>query len=580
MLQIDSMNSDEEIGNFIPTPKNINSNTKELFTEGESKLGKVENEIDSFANISGINKENNDIINDNSLMVIKKNISKSNLNKNKIIQKLENKFNNIFKRKKIDLASSMKNKYDYNVNVNHKHNIYESSKQIIKTINKIENKFDFKSIRINNNERKYNLLFERNKKMDINSLREEYFKIKHYHNYNYNSNYDIKQNENKKDDNNYINILDNENEKKSSYKSININLDNLKKIKRQNKFNNIDKKREFIINNINLTNNNSKERLNNEDSKFNIFGKELNKKKSSYSLININFNDNNNHKNKFKVIYNSLRNLNNNINLKKEENGSWLLNTNENRKIQKTEKINNNFNRIKNIYNKSNLIKKDNFKEKSSNFKFVIPKSYLIDYKKNITKNRSKILLSNKNRILKNGYFYNLTNEEKRNNNVTSIKKDKTPFNKRTENSDNMLDKLNNDFNDIFNLVENRIKQNSNNNNSKRSNINEFKPRYNYKSNLLKLNSKLLSISQNEQPKKNDLIKPFKENCKITYQFEKNYKFPSRNKLSIQITEDINPFKKDADKDFKSDNFQFYKFKEKGSEFLRKNKTKKLLNLL
>ena len=576
MLQIDTLNSDEEIGNFIPTPKNINSNTKELFTEGESKLGKVEKEIDSFANISGINKENNEIINDNSLLVIKKNISKSNLNKNKIIQKLENKFNNVFQYKKIELTSSMKNKLDYNAN-NHKQNIYESSKQIIKTINKIENKFDFKSIRINNNERKYNLLFERNKKMDINSLREEYFKIKHYHNFN--SNYDIKQNENKKDDKNYINIFNNENDKKNSYKSININYDNFKKIKRQNKFNNIDKKKEYFINNINLTNNNSKERLNNEDSKFKIFGKELNKKKSSYSLLNINFYDNNNHKNKFKNIYNSLRNLNKNINSKNEENGSWLLSTNENRKNQKIQNINNNYNKIKYIYNNSNLIKKGNFKGKNTNFKFVIPKSYLIDYKKNITKNRSKILLNNKNSILKNGYYYSLTNEEKRND-IALVKRDKSPFNKITENSDNMLDKLNNDFDDIFNLVENRIKQNSNNNNMKKSIINDFNSRYKFKSNLLKLNSKLLSISHNEQPKKNDLIKPFKENCKISYQIEKNYKFPSRNKLSIQITEDISPFRKEAEKDFKSDNYQFYKFKEKGSEFFRKNKTKKLLNLL
>ena len=577
MLQIDTLNSDEEIGNFIPTPKNINSNTKELFTEGESKLGKVEKEIDSFANISGINKENNEIINDNSLLVIKKNISKSNLNKNKIIQKLENKFNNAFQFKKIDLTSSIKNRFDYNAN-NHKQNIYESSKQIIKTINKIENKFDFKSIRINNNERKYNLLFERNKKMDINSLREEYFKIKNCHNFN--SNYEIKQNENKKDDKNYINIFKNENDKKNSYKSIKINLDNFKKIKRQNKFNNIDKKKEYFINNINLTNNNSKERLNNEDSNFKLFGKELNKKKSSYSLLNINYFNNNKHKNKFKIIYNSLRDLNKNINSKNEENGSWLFSTNENRKNQKIQKLDNNYNKIKYIYNNSNLIKKDNFKGKNTNFKFIIPKSYLIDYKKNITKNRSKIVLSNKNSILKNRYYYNLTNEEKRNDNITSIKKDKSPFNKITENSDNMLDKLNNDFDDIFNLVENRIKQNSNNNNRKKSIINDFNSRYKYKSNYLKLNSKFLSISHNEQPKKNDIIKPFKENCKISYQIEKNYNFPSRNKLSIQITEDISPFRKEAEKDFKSDNYQFYKFKEKGSDFLRKYKTKKLLNLL
>ena len=58
---------------------------------------------------------------------------------------------------------------------NPKQSLYENSKQNIN--NKFKNKFDVKSIRISNEER-YKLLFDKNKKLDINSLREEYFKLK------------------------------------------------------------------------------------------------------------------------------------------------------------------------------------------------------------------------------------------------------------------------------------------------------------------------------------------------------------------------------------------------------------------
>ena len=68
-LNPDSMNSFDDIANIIPSP--INNCNKELFIEDESKLGKVEKEIDSFGDISGINKDNNEIINDNSLLIVK-----------------------------------------------------------------------------------------------------------------------------------------------------------------------------------------------------------------------------------------------------------------------------------------------------------------------------------------------------------------------------------------------------------------------------------------------------------------------------------------------------------------------------
>ena len=73
-LNDDSMKSFDEIGNIIPSP--VNCDEKVIFIEEESKLGKIEKEIDSFGDISGINKENNEIINDNYLINI--NVNKEN----------------------------------------------------------------------------------------------------------------------------------------------------------------------------------------------------------------------------------------------------------------------------------------------------------------------------------------------------------------------------------------------------------------------------------------------------------------------------------------------------------------------
>lgn len=582
---IASLNSDEDFKNIIPSPKF--EDTKELFIDSGSKFGKVEDEIDSFGDISGINNENNELINDNSLVIINKNISRSNLPKNKILQKLEFKFKDIFENSK---SSSIKKNFDYNINS--KYNIYESSKQIFKSINKIENKYDFKSIRTNN-DRKYNLLFEKNKKMDLNSLREEYFKIKQDNNFNLDYNIRKQKEQNYNKDKKYISIFNNNFDKKNS-NSININFDKYKIIKRENKFN--FKKNDFNFKNYYKTNNNSKENKNNEKNKYKEFGKELIKKKSTYSFLNINFHDNNNLNIKKSLIFNSLRNLNKSTNTKREENDSWLVSAKN--KIKNNSKLDKNYNKIKYIYSSNNNmnnkkyiknssifyeleIKKDKENNKNCDSKIIFPKSYLIDFKHLGNRKKNKIRLINRYNVLNNENCYNLTNDETSNNNISSIKKNSIPFNKKTENNENLLDKFSNNFDAIFNFVESKIKQKTQNN-IKETNIKEFNSRYNSKPNYYKINPKILSISQNE-PRKKQIIKPFKENFKIKYNLENNIKFPSRNKLSIQITEEISPLRKVINKDFLSNNnlaesSNCYNYN--NCFFNKNNETKKLFNLL
>ena len=172
---IDSLNGTEDIENIISSPsKNVN---KELSIDEECKFGKVEKEIDSFGDISGIKNENNENLNDISLQIINKNISRSNLLRNKAAPKLGNIYNTVFdnfKRKELTYSTKKNfNSSNPKINNNNKYAFLN-----FKTINNIGNLFSFQNIRNNtNNDKKYNLLFEENKELDINSLR-EYFKFK------------------------------------------------------------------------------------------------------------------------------------------------------------------------------------------------------------------------------------------------------------------------------------------------------------------------------------------------------------------------------------------------------------------
>ena len=577
-LNLDSLNSiDDDIANIIPSPKN--NNTKELIIDEESKLGKVEKEIDSFGDISGINNENNEILNDNSLIMTNKNILNNNLPKAKNkMQNLEIKIKNFFENSKINnLTPSITRNLD--LKFNPKHNLYDNSKQ---NINNKNNKFDLQSIRINN-DKKYNLLFEKNKKLDINSLREEYFKIKKDNNNNLVYNYKNLNNKEKK----YISIFNN-------------NYDSNKLNTRHKKYNNSYKKSDYNFKYYYKTNNNSKDKDKDKEkekeneytgiAKFNFLKNKLFNEKKSSSLFNINFYNNfskkkkdNNNNNQRNTIFNSLRNLNKSSN-SKDENDSWILNTNN--KDGTIKKYN--FNKHNNIYNSNiNLNIKNNYKSsfmieklksnrnisKNYDFKYINPKSSFMDFK-NINNNRNKNKISFVHKYNNNynkDYYYNLTNEEKNNSNLEPIKNNnKIPYGKMVENNDNLLDKFSDNFDAIFNFVENKIKH-------KINNKNEFNSRYKSKLNFKKINPKLLSISQNV-PKRNHLMKVYQRgNNKNNNKFQ----FPVNKKINIMMNEEITPFRKIMSKDNYQNNFCISNYSYNDLDYPKlQNKKKNLLNLL
>ncbi len=587
-LNLDSLNSiDEDIANIIPSPKNDKS--RELIIDEESKLGKVEKEIDSFGDISGINNnENNDILSDNSILMTKEKIQKSILPKSKNkMQNLEFKIKNFFENSKINnLTPSITRNAEYRYNP--KQSLYENSKQNIN--NKFKNKFDVKSIRISNEER-YKLLFDKNKKLDINSLREEYFKLK------------------KDDKTNLVNNCKNppiENNKGKKFISIfNVDYDYDKINNRKKLQNNSQKKMDYNFKNYYKTNINSKEKGKEKEkkikekhkqrefnglSKFNFLKSKLFNEKPSSSLFNINFycnlsqnKNSKNSKNNRNSIFSSLRNLNNSTN-SKEDNDSWIISSNNNKKI-KNPKFNYN-----NIYNSSKNNKK-NFKStlifeklnsnrnnkisKDFNFKFINPKTSLMDYKDINTINQNKIRLIHRYNNNNNDYYYNLTNEEKNNSNLESIKNNKLPYTKLTENNNNnLLDKFSDNFDAIFNFVESKIKQKPINKiNSHLKNNNLYNGINNCKYNFKKVNQQV-SISQNVA-KRNNLYKLCNKNN------NNKFKLPINNKLKIIINEEISPFKRYISKENYQNNFSISNYSYNDLDYSKlQNKKKNLLLLL
>ena len=572
---IESLNGTEDIENIISSPSN-NVN-KELSIDEECKFGKVDKEIDSFGDISGIKNENNENLNDMSLLIINKNISRSNLLRNKVVPKLGNIYNTVFDNyKRTELTYTTKK----NVNASipkFNNNKYEFLNY--KTINNIGNIFSLQNIRSDkNNDKKYNLLFEENKELDINSLR-EYFKFKKD---NLNSNYYSKnQNLNKNKPKKYINIFNDTTNGKNSkklYNSLNINFDNFKLNKRQNKFINFYAQKDYQ--DIYKSNNNSKKNINKEKIKFKLFGNELTKNKTSYSFLSIN-----NHNDKNDFFLNSLRDLNKSKNLKKQD-SSWLTINNKNR-IQNNTKMNKNDTIIdkyksKNVLNTSPILtefdynNKDNSKNNNHDFKLIQSKLYLKDYSKNNNPIKNKILQIDRNNRINNEFHFSINEEKENNSNLSNLKNKKISFNKLTENNNNFSEKLNGNYENVFNLLDNKISLMLNNK-IKKTRFNEFNSRYKSKLNYFKINPKLLSFSQNDSVK-NNLMEKFKENNKINYKIENDFKFPSRNKLRIQITEDISPFKKAINKDINFDIFHSNNYEHEFTN--KKNKAKNLLNLL
>ena len=574
---VDSLNGTEDIENIISSPgKNGN---KELSIDEECKFGKVEKEIDSFGDISGIKNENNENLNDISLLIINKNISRSNLLRNKVVPKLDNIYNIDFDNfKRTELTYSTKKNFNTSnprFNNNKKYEFLN-----FKTINNMGNLFNFQNFRNKiNNDKKYNLLFEENKELDINSLR-EYFKFKKN---NLNSNYyTTNQNLNKNKPKKYINIFnDNSNGKisKTLYNSINFNFDNFTINNRQNKFINFYAKKDYFKD-IYKSNNNSKKNINKEKIKFKIFDNELTKNKSSYSFLSIY----NNHNDKNAFFINSFRDLNKSKNTKKQD-SSWQI-KNYKKKIQINSLLNKNDKIIdkyqsKNILNTSPIFtefdynNKNNSKNKYLDFKLISSKLFHKDYNKNSNAIKNKILQIDRNNRINNEFHYSKNEEKENNNNLSNLKNKKISFNKLTENNSNFSEKLNGNYEKVFNLLDNKINLMLNNK-LKKTRFNEFNSRYKSKLNYCTINPKLLSFSQNDSIK-NNLMDKFKENNKINY-MENDFKFPSRNKLSIQMTENISPFKKAINKDL---NFDFFHSSNNEHEFtIKKNKAKNLLNLL
>ena len=134
----------DEIEKIIPSPK-INKNTADLFSEEEEENKSIDlnnNNLDMFEDISQIDNEEEE----NSINL------KNNNKNSKLLSTNENTEN------------SKKTK------------CHQLSEEIVKN----SNNFDFLNIQSNriNNEKKYKILFDKNKHLNLNSLREEYNKIK------------------------------------------------------------------------------------------------------------------------------------------------------------------------------------------------------------------------------------------------------------------------------------------------------------------------------------------------------------------------------------------------------------------
>ena len=150
-------------------------------------------------------------------------------------------------------------------------------------------------------------------------------------------------------------------------------------------------------------------------------------------------------------------------------------------------------------------------------------KSGIIEYDKN---NNQKNLFNKYSNFSKD-----LIQKEKDNSKINPI----ISFNKVTES--NKIDKLDNDFNAIYNMVESKIRQNKID-----IKINEANQRY-YNSNnkFNKLIPKLLSISQNE-PMSNYLYNYSNRNNMFSNHFKSLYK----NNLNTQINQEVmKPYIKD-----------------------------------
>ena len=427
----------DEIEKIIPSPK-INKNTKDLFSEEEESKLNIDlknNNLDSFGDISQINNEEEE----NSM-----------------------NFNNNNKNSKLPSTNE-------NTENSKKTKNQQSSEEIIKNSNKF-NFLNIQSNRINNNEKKYRILFDKNKKMNIKSLREEYNKIKKEIN---DINIEYKPNYKKR----YINIFNDNKQKINS--NLFLNLENKKRKLNKNiiLFTNND------IDDVNLkynfkTNNNSKQKEYNEKG---IFKNKLFQEKDKSK--NIWENKYKHIKNLNKINYNNSKPNLNNITQKNKEKKYYIY---------------------------------EEYKSSSSNnnIKFHNTKSTIIEYGKSKLFNRY------------NNFSNELISEEKNNSKINPI----ISFNKISES--NKIEKLDNDFNTIYNMVESKIRQNKIDIKLNEANQQRY---YNKNKKFNKIIPKLLSISQNE-PMSNHLTKHSNRNNLFN---NSNFKFLYRNIINTQINQKV-----------------------------------------
>ena len=350
-----------------------------------------------------------------------------------------------------------------------------------------------------NNEKKYKILFDKNKKLNLNSLREEYNKIKKENNTEYKPNYNKK----------YISIFNDNNKKNNSNLSnLYLNISNNKRRQNRNMVLNTNNEYEENISKFNFkSNNNSKQ-------------KETNKKIRNFK---IQFFEENTKKNN---IFSSIKNTekpatNENIiknyfwNNKYNNNGKNITNISINTKKHKEKKI-----YIFEEYKANSL---------SNNNKIKESKSTIIEYNNINNMKKPKTNLYYKyNKLCKDLLYV-----EKSKSKINPI----ISFNKTAEND--LVEKLDDDLNKMFNMVEKKIRQNKID-----IKINEENQRYylKNKNRINKIIPKLLSISQNESIG-NYLIKHKNINNRNNL-MNNNFKFMKRNNLNTQLNQvEIRPYR-------------------------------------
>ena len=156
----DSLRTEKELNKIIASPEKEKNFKEEPFSpEKEYKLNEVENEIESFDNISDIKKENNnehffieDNINNkkevNTIKTENKNLNK-NISRFKALSNFLSMDNEHYKLFKRNIQKNKKNNNTRNIsrtNNNYRKNEYEkSSKSKINDVMKLKNKYLFKT---------------------------------------------------------------------------------------------------------------------------------------------------------------------------------------------------------------------------------------------------------------------------------------------------------------------------------------------------------------------------------------------------------------------------------------------------